>query len=86
MNEEQTKLYEEWKRLEASTRVVAKVGGVQKEYSAPAIQPNDILNLGPVREKVWSNLKNFLTEDEKVNLGFDLDKSPEEIFNIKKDN
>jgi hypothetical protein len=81
MNEEQTKLYNEWLRLEEATNLVAKVGGFSGEYGpVKGISTEDLMNLDLVRKEVWKTLKDFLSLDQKFELGKVLDRPMNEII------
>lgn len=82
MNEKQKELYEEWKRLEISTILKTEIGPERIGYIPHITQKrDDILKLEPTRKLVWVELKEFLTPDERINLGMSLDKTLDEIFN-----
>ena len=85
MNKNQQDLYDEWKRIEIATILPVKIGPKNGDYIQvktikPDDKPDDFLNLTPVRENVWQELKQFLTQEEKINLGMELGKPFEEIL------
>ena len=84
MEEKQKEVYEEWLRIERATTLETKVGGKGGHYAlSREAKPDDILNLSLVREKVWNELKDLISKEEKEKLGFDLGKDTKEIFDIK---
>lgn len=82
MNEEQKRLYNEWQNLESAIAIEAKIIKKGESYGpVKYIRMDDIEKIGPIRERVWDELKGILSIDEKFNLGIKLNKTIKEISN-----
>lgn len=70
MNDDQKKLYAEWKDLESRLR-------------GPIIQYPDIERAKQLRPRIWDELKSFLSIADRFELGSSLEKPLKEIFTKK---
>lgn len=81
MNEEQKRLYDEWQSLESAIAIEVKIVKKGEPYGqVKSIKMEDVKKIKPIRKQVWDKLKNFLSPNEKFDLGTRLNKTTKEIF------